>query len=199
MWRDAVGDSPCCTVHADRVLASRRGRLCPRVVLERIEGLQAIKQGGLGTNHLVSAVSRARCCHALPALTLRRRKPPTWPVSGNSRRRRFTRSAAQQLGAEQFARLFLADSLDKSPPKQPSAAGATKSYSTPAKPATPEVPDAAALAKDLEAYDNATTPVDSPTSKSSSSSATSEGEDGAEGADEYLRLVEADVVKDVKH
>lgn len=37
---------------------------------------------------------------------------------------------------------------------QPATAGATKSYSTPAKPASPEIPDAGALAKELEAYDS---------------------------------------------
>ena len=36
---------------------------------------------------------------------------------------------------------------------QAATAGATKSYSTPSAPKTPEVPDAAALAKELEAYD----------------------------------------------
>jgi len=42
---------------------------------------------------------------------------------------------------------------------QAATAGATKSYSTPSAPKTPEVPDAAALAKELEAYDACVQPV----------------------------------------
>ncbi|ORY54370.1 hypothetical protein BCR35DRAFT_226354 [Leucosporidium creatinivorum] len=37
--------------------------------------------------------------------------------------------------------------------KQPSPAGAVKSYSTPSAPSAPSVPDAAALAKELEEYE----------------------------------------------
>ncbi|GAA5845464.1 hypothetical protein JCM11251_003391 [Rhodosporidiobolus azoricus] len=105
--------------------------------------------------------------------------------------------SAQQVARKDFVQELYLKELKAYKPKPVSAtAGSTKSYSTPAAPKAPEVPDAAALAKELEAYDAAAPEVEAP--KTVAADATAEEAD-ALGADEYLRLCEEPVKVEAKH
>ncbi|GAA5854209.1 hypothetical protein JCM9279_006180 [Rhodotorula babjevae] len=91
--------------------------------------------------------------------------------------------------------LYLKELRAYKPKPAAATAGATKSYSTPSAPKTPEVPDAAALAKELEAYDASVPVADSP----ASSTAEVVDESEAVGADDYLKLCEEPVKAEAKH
>ncbi|BGP43407.1 hypothetical protein JCM10450v2_007567 [Rhodotorula kratochvilovae] len=90
--------------------------------------------------------------------------------------------------------LYLKELRAYKPKPVAAAQGATKSYSTPSAPKTPEIPDAAALAKELEAYDASAPVADAP-------AAATEVVDASEavGADDYLKLCEEPVKAEAKH
>ncbi|GAA5851014.1 hypothetical protein JCM3766R1_007102 [Sporobolomyces carnicolor] len=104
--------------------------------------------------------------------------------------------SAQPVARKDFIQeLYIKELKAYKPTSTPAAAGATKSYSTPSAPKAPEVPSADQLAKELAEYDAAVLSSDSP---APASGASAEEADNL-GADEYLKLVEADVVVEKKH
>jgi hypothetical protein len=129
-------------------------RLCPGVVLEGAQIIQAFSSGESSSSSSPSGRDRSGTLETIP--------PPSrhwgrdWhatPVSIIYELRHSTR-----LGLSPRSSCYIRPSatltLSRSLAPQPAVAGATKSYSTPAKPATPEIPDAGALAKELESYDS---------------------------------------------
>ncbi|GAA5828082.1 hypothetical protein JCM5353_003179 [Sporobolomyces roseus] len=114
--------------------------------------------------------------------------------------RPLTRSfSVQQVARKDFIQeLYVKELKAYKPTSTPSAAGATKSYSTPSAPKAPEVPSADQLAKELSEYDNAVLSTDSSAPSSSASGASAEEAENL-GADDYLKLVEADVAVEKKH
>ncbi|GAA5931199.1 ATP synthase subunit H [Sporobolomyces koalae] len=105
--------------------------------------------------------------------------------------------SAQPVARKDFIQeLYVKELKAYKPTSTPAAAGATKSYSTPSAPKAPEVPSADQLAKELAEYDAAVIASDSPAPVASGASA--EETDNL-GADDYLKLVEADVVVEKKH
>ncbi|GAA5826803.1 hypothetical protein JCM10212_004283 [Sporobolomyces blumeae] len=113
--------------------------------------------------------------------------------------RPFTRSfSAQQVVRKDFIQeLYVKELKAYKPSATPAAAGATKSYSTPSAPKAPEVPSADALAKELAEYDAAVLSTESAAAPSASGVSADEADNL--GADDYLKLVEADVVVEKKH
>ncbi|GAA5869266.1 hypothetical protein JCM1840_004340 [Sporobolomyces johnsonii] len=106
--------------------------------------------------------------------------------------------SAQQVVRKDFVQeLYLRELKAYKPTAAASHTGAVKSYSTPSAPKAPEVPSADALAKELAEYDAAVINADAP-APAAAATGTAEEADSL-GADEYLQLVEKDVVVEAKH
>ncbi|GAA5956756.1 hypothetical protein JCM21900_002172 [Sporobolomyces salmonicolor] len=104
--------------------------------------------------------------------------------------------SAQQVVRKDFIQeLYLKELKAYKPTAAASHTGAVKSYSTPSAPKAPEVPSADALAKELAEYDAAVINTDAP---AAAATGTAEETDSL-GVDEYLQLVEKDIVDEAKH